>query len=284
MKEELDLIWCIWDGAEPTDFILCNGDIDTLPTLYNQDSIRFQYNQWNQSWSVVSCTIFSAMWMLADLVNKDFSLRDIKEVDELSYAEWRVRGQWWWTKSAVNLACKWWNENNKEKIAYYRVSKYSDVDTILQKNYTMNTNYCPTVEYAKDYYLDWVLDWYEFWTNTNGHAICFINDWVRKIKDNYKWRKNPDWKDVNIYEVKNPIAKLTNFSPWLYVYTKVAEDNLEEIKRLNHIKSECLVTIEHLWEIYRSINDTNTQWILHYTAEKLRKKINDCDEQLKKYQ
>ena len=43
------ILWCLWDGAEPTDYILNNGDIDTLPKLYNQDSIRFQYNQGNQS-------------------------------------------------------------------------------------------------------------------------------------------------------------------------------------------------------------------------------------------
>ena len=90
-----EILWCLWDGAEPTDYILCNGDIDTLPTLYNQDTIRFQYNQWNQDWSKLSCTIFSAIGSLADLVNKDFSLSDIKEVDNLSYQYWRVKWQYW---------------------------------------------------------------------------------------------------------------------------------------------------------------------------------------------
>ena len=282
MKEELDLIWCIWDGAEPTDYILCNGDIDVLPKLYQQDNIRFQYNQWNQSWSVVSCTIFMAMWMLADLVNKDFSLSNLKEVDNLSYDYWRTKGKWWWTKSAIDLACKWWNGNNKEKIAYYRVSKYSDVDVILEKNYTMWTNYCPTVEYAKDYYLDWVLDWYEFWTKTNWHAVSFIWDNVRKIKDNYKGRKNPDWLDVNVYEVKNPVSKLTNFSPRLYVYTKVAEDNLEEIKRLNELKSKVLIAISTNSEMWHLVNDKTYKDKLHSMNEANRSKLNDIDIQLRK--
>ena len=280
---EEQILWCLWDGAEPTDYILCNWDIDTLPTLYNQDEIIFQYNQANQDWSKVSCTIFSAIWMLADLMNYDFSLDVIKEIDNLSYENWRIKGQWWWTKSAVDLVAKRWNGNNKEKIAYYRVSKYSDVDAILQKNYTMNTNYKPTVEYSRDYYLDWVLDWYEFGTQTNGHAIDFIwNNWKRSIKDSYKWRKNPDGKDVNIYEVKNQIAKLTNFSPRLYLFTKVAEDNLEEIKRLNELKSKVLLAIETNSAMRHLVND---QWYknkLHSMNEANRSKLEDIDIQLKR--
>jgi hypothetical protein len=88
---------------------------------------------------------------------------------------------------------------------------------------------------------------------------------------------------ANIYEVKNPIAKLTNFSQWLYIYTKVKEDNMEEIKRLNEIKSECNTTINHLSGLRHLVNDENFRGILHYTAEKLRKKIQDANEQLKKY-
>jgi hypothetical protein len=40
------------------------------------------------------------------------------------------------------------------------MTKYSDVvDSTLKKNYTLDTNFCPTVEYARDYYVsDAVLD------------------------------------------------------------------------------------------------------------------------------
>jgi hypothetical protein len=30
-------------------------------------------------------------------------------------------------------------------------------------------------------------------------------------------------------------------------------------------------------------NDTNFKWILHYTNDKLRAKVQDCEAQLKKY-
>lgn len=277
------ILWCLWDGAEPTDYILNNGDIDVLPKLYNQDDIRFEYNQWKQDWSKVSCTIFSAIWMLADLMNYDFSLDVIKEIDALSYEYWRIKGQGWRTKSAVDLVRKRWNGNNKEKIAYYRVSKYSDVDAILQKNYTMNTNYKPTVEYSRDYYLDGVLDWYEFGTQTNGHAIDFIWNKKRSIKDSYKWRKNPDGKDVNIYEVKNPVAKLTNFSPRLYLFTKVAEDNIEEIKRLNEMKSAVLTAIDTNSNLWHLANDNSYKNQLHSMNESNRKKLEDINIQLRRF-
>jgi hypothetical protein len=88
---------------------------------------------------------------------------------------------------------------------------------------------------------------------------------------------------ANIYELKNPLAKITNFSSWLYIYTKVKEDNMEEIKRLNEVKAKCNVVIDHLGELWHMVNDTNFQAELHHIANRCRKKIDDCNEQLKKY-
>ena len=290
--DEIKELGCIWVWETDTDYVLCSGDIDLLPELYEQDNIRFEYNQANQWWSRVSCTIFAAVGMVSDLMNYEFKLEEIKQIDNLSYNNPkyhpRAKGQGWYTKDAVDLVCNYWNENHSDlwKIAYYRVNKYSDlVDKILQKWYTMVTNFCPTVEYAKDYYVsDWILDWYEFGTNTNWHAVWVIWDNHRAIKDNYKGRMTSDNSNyANIYEVKNPLAKITNYSQWLYVFTKVQEDNIAEIKRLNEIKAKCNVIIDHLGELWHMVNDTNFQWILHYTANKLRNKIKDADNELKKY-
>lgn len=288
---EEQVLWCLGTWDTDTDYVLCEWDIDLLPNLYQQDQIRYEYNQWNQSWSVVSCTIFAAVWMLSDLMNYEFTLKEIQEVDNLSYDNpkyhIRKKGEWWYVKDAVDLVCKWWNEKYWQygKVAYYRVSKYSNmVDEITKLWYTMDTNYCPTVAYARDFYLDWVLDDTQFWTKTNWHSVCVINDGKRKIKDNYKGRKIYDGsKDCNIYEVKNPIAKLTNYSPYLYVYTKVQEDNLEEIKRLNEVKAKCNLTIDHLGELWHLVNSASFREDLHNMANKCRKKIEDCNIELKKY-
>lgn len=286
MLEE-ETLWCLGLWEEETDYILCDGDIDILPKLYKQDEIRFEYNQANQSRSQVSCTIFSAMWMVADLMNYDVSLDEMKEVDEISYSLWRIRWRWRYVKSAVDLVRKWRNEKHADlwTIAYYRISKYSDkIDEILEKWYTINWNFCPTSSYSADYRKDAVLDWCDFWTNTNWHAIDIIrNEWHRSTKDSYKWRKTYDWKkDCNRYELKHKLAELTNYWNRFYVFTKVAEDNLEEIKRLNELKSLVLIAIETNSKMRHLVNDEWFRNKLHSMNDANRSKLEDINIQLKR--
>jgi hypothetical protein len=82
--------------------------------------------------------------------------------------------------------------------------------------------------------------------------------------------------------VKNAVAKLTNFSPRLYVYTKVAEDNLEEIKRLNEMKSEVLIAIDTNSKLWHMANDNSYKNQLHSMNEANRKKLEDINIQLKR--
>jgi len=67
------------------------------------------------------------------------------------------------------------------------------------------------------------------------------------------------------------------------VFTKVAEDALEEVKRLNEFKAALMTAIEQNSTLRHLTNDKNYQSILHYTNEKHRAKVKDIDEQLKKY-
>lgn len=285
MPEELLPVGCLWDWAEETDFLLCEWDVDHLPTLYQQDNIIFEYNQGNQTWSKVSCTIFAAMWMLSDLMNYQFSLDEIKEVDELSYSAGRIRGQWWYVKDAVKLVAKWWNEKHSDKVAYYRVYKYDNsvIDDLLDKNYTIDTNFCPTVDYSRDYRPDARLDWYEFWTKTNWHSVDIISyKGKRSVKDSYKGRKTQDGKkDCNIYELVNPLSKITNFGMYWFVYTKVSEDNYERLKELNEFKTILLLAIENNSKMWHLTNDDKYKDLLHLTNEANRKKLADINEQLK---
>jgi len=60
-------------------------------------------------------------------------------------------------------------------------------------------------------------------------------------------------------------------------------DKLEEIKRLNELKAKVVQVIELNSEIWHLVNDENYKSILHYTNDKNRKKLQDIDDQLKKY-
>lgn len=287
MEKEYEVVdWCIGSGATPTDFVLCEWDWDLLPKLYEQDDVRYEYNQSNQDWSKVSCTIFSAMWAISDLMNYQFTLDELKEVDELSYTKGRIRWEWWWVKDAVNLAAKWWNEHHWDlgKVAYYRISKYSTLaEEALKKWYTLVTNFCPTSEYRADYRKDAVLNWNEFGNNCNWHAIDIIrNDWHRSTKDSYKGRKTTDWtKDCNRYELVHSLPELTNYSQYLYIYTKVSENNYERVKELNEFKTLLVQTIDNNSTMWHLTNDTDYKNMLHKANNLNRRKLSDIDNQLK---
>ena len=84
------------------------------------------------------------------------------------------------------------------------------------------------------------------------------------------------------YWLKNKLSAISNFWANFYVYVPVG-DNLEEIKRLNEFKSALLFAIEQNSKLRHLTNDKNYQSILHYTNEKNRKKVEDIDNELKKY-
>ena len=276
MEDEIKYQGCLGDWAENTDYVLCNWDSDLLPPLVKKEEIRFSYNQYKNKWSYVSCTIFAAVWMLSDLMNYEFSYDDIKEIDELSYTRWRIRGQWWYVQSAVKLVADRWNEKMDRKVAYYRISKYDNeiIEDVIGKLYTIDWNMCPTKEWNEDR-KDWMIDWTDFWKITNWHSLDIVcKEWQRTVKDSWS---------IPYYWLKNKLSAVTNFWANFYVYVPVG-DNLEEVKRLNEIKAECNLLIEHLGTLWHLVNDTNFQWVLHYTAEKLRSKVSTCNQMLKDLQ
>lgn len=274
----------IWESA--TDFVLCAWNEDILPKLYKQDEIRYEYNQWNQEWSEVSCTIFAAIGMLSDLINYKFSLNEIKEYDDESYNNPkyhpRTRGHWRYVKDAVDLVCNKYNSSELAKkygkIAYYRISKSEDelIANVIWKLYTLSTNYQWNSKYNADYKADWVLDGTAFWIPTYWHATDIIsNNGKRSVKDSYYWRK------YNIYEVKNKLSAISCFGDYLYLYTKVDEDNMEEIKKLNKIKAWILNWIpinSELWNLSGSEYHKNK---LHDMNNFYRDRLSYIDGRLK---
>lgn len=280
--EELENLWCLGDWAQETDYLLCEWDGDLLPQLFEKDEVRFEYNQWANDWSKVSCTIFAAMGMLSDLINYEFSEAELKEVDELSYTRGRVRWQWWFVQSAVKLVADWYNNSELSKkywkVAYYRMSKFSDdvIENAINKLYTIDGNQCITSEYTKDK-KDWMIDWTDFGKNTNWHSIDVINyKWQRSVKNSYKWSHK-----YNIYWLKNKLSVITNFWTWFYIYTLVKEDNYERIKELNEFKTLLIQTIENNSAMRHKTKDVEYQKKLNEMNNVNRKKLADIDEQLK---
>ena len=276
MEEEI--LGCLWTGEENTDYQLCNWDSDLLPTLIKKDEIRFEYNQANQQWSKASCTIFAAVWMLSDLMNYEFSLDEIKEIDELSYTRWRTRWKWWYVQKAVKLVADRWNEKMERKVAYYRLSKYDNdiIEDVIDKLYTIDWNFCPTADYINDYTKDWMLDGTKFWYETNWHSVDIIKkSWQRSVKDNYKGKK------YNVYGLKNKLSAITNFWAYFYVYVPV-EDKLERIKKLNKMKALILNWIQTNSDLWNESGSQYHKDKVHEMNNFYREWLNTINEELKK--
>jgi len=277
MDKEEEFLWCLGDWAENTDYVLCNGDSDLLPTLVKKDEIRFSYNQYKNKWSYASCTIFAAVWMLSDLMNYEFSYDEIKEIDELSYTRWRIRGQWWWVQSAVKLVADRWNEKHPDKqVAFYRISKYDNeiIEDVIGKLYTIDWNLGLNSKYNEDK-KDWMIDGTDFGTQTSWHSVCVVNmEWQRSVKDSWS---------VPYYWLKNKLSAISNFGTYFYVYVPV-EDKLERVKKLNEIKAKIVNWMginSELWHLSWSEEHKNK---LHDMNNFFRDWLSYIDGELKELQ
>ena len=269
---EENVLGCLGDWAENTDYVLCNGDSDLLPPLVKKDEIRFSYNQYKNKWSYVSCTIFAAVGAMSDLQNYQFTYDEIKEIDELSYERGRIRGQWWYVQSAYKLVADRWNEKHPDKpVVFYRISKYDDeiVENAINNLYTIWWNMHPTKEWSEDR-KDWMIDGTNFWTSTNWHAVWIVNlEWQRSVKDSWS---------IPYYWLKNKVSALTNFWANFYIYVLV-EDNLERVKKLNEIKAKIVNWMNinsELWHLSESkphrdklhdMNDFYREWLSYIDGE-----------------
>lgn len=285
MPEEIEN-GCLWLWEKQTDFILTEWLLDALPTLYQQDEIIFQYNQWKQDRSKKSCTLFSPIWAVSSLFNVEVPLWAIKERNDESYNHWRIKDEWRRVQLWVDFIvsdCRNSSEFWKKywKVAYYSIELKNDdlVKWILAKRYAICTWFQWNAKYSNDKN-DWILDWTEFWNPTYWHAvqsIRSINDCPARIQDNYYWTAK-----FNIYDVKHKFSEISCFYDRWYVLTKVSEDNLERIKELNEFRTIAIRSIEDLQKMRHLTNDKNFRNELHRMADEERKKLQDIEFQLKK--
>ena len=279
---------CLGVWEQNSDFLI-EWFEDNLPTLYQQDDIIYEYNQFKSEWSKKSCTLFSAIGAISDLFNYEFSYEEIKKIDALSYENGRMPNSWWWVQLAVKLVADYWNENHSDlwKVAYYRIDRTNDllVNNITDKWYTLMTNYNGNGKYTLDYLKDAVLNGTDFWSSTYGHAINVRKvNWKLCVKDSEKGRKTNNWKqDCNIYELEHELSQISCFWTYAYLYTKVREDALEEIKRLEALKTKVLQVTALNSEIRHLVNDINYQKELNNMNNKNRDKLKDVEEQLNRY-
>lgn len=277
---------CFGLGEKITDYTLTEWLLDALPTLYQQDEIIYQYNQWKYEWGTKSCTIFSPIWAISDLFNVEIPASVIEAWDKDSYNHWRKQGEWWWVALGVEHIADKWNESEYAKrywkVAFYSVELKDDdlIKWILDKRYTICTWFNWNTAYNNDKDKDGVLNGTEFWRSTYGHAVSAIwgIDTPSRIKDNYYKTKK-----YNIYGVEHEFSDIPCFFEKWYIYTKVAEDALEEVKRLNKMKTLTERMIADNSEMRHLTNSESYRVKLHEMNNLHRKKLIDIENELKKY-
>lgn len=269
-------------GEQVTDYLLAEGFEDNLPKLVKQDDVIYEYNQYKQQWSKKSCTIFSAIGAVSDLFNYKFSIDEIKTIDNMSYARGRMKDSGWYTQSAVKLVADYWNEHHKDlwEVAYYRIEKSNNdvIKNILEKGYTMMTTFSWNYNYIKDYDADWVLNWTSFWTPTFWHAIN-----VRRVNGKRCCKDSAAGSEHNVYELEHTLKEITCYYENAYIYTKVKEDKLEDVKRLNEFRTLLLATIEANSKLRHLTNDENYKNKLHEMNNLNREKLKHIDAELARY-
>lgn len=276
---------CLGLGEKTTDYILTEGLLDALPTLYQQDEEIYQYNQGTQKWSEKSCTLFSPIGAVSDLFNLQIPLETIKVRDNGSYDHWRMKDSWWWVSLWVDYITDCYNNSDFAKkygkVAYYSIDLKNDelVKKILDKRYTICTGFQGNSAYSSDKNKDGVLDGTEWWRSTYGHAVSVIW-WIKtpsRIKDNYYGTSK-----YNIYGVAHEFSEIPTFYDRGYVLTKVAEDNLEELKRLNEMNTVNELLMENNSKMWHLTNNLKLKDKLHEMNEQLRKTKIDIENEIKK--
>lgn len=291
-EQDLDLWllvdWVLWDWHTDSDFQLTYEEIEWLPPLFLQDDIRFDYNQWRQTWSKKSCTIFAALGSISDLYNYKFSIDEIKEYDDLSYTLGRKDWHWWYTKDAIAMACKKFTKDHPDMpVVYYYISASDDakVNKALEKNYDFNISFNYTKDYVFDLAEDWCIDRAEKNTKTLvSHAVCqILKDGCKTVKDNYEWSKDQYYK---VKVSNNDLVVAGILHPGWYLIVKVAECNYAELKRMEKVKTACLNALDMNSALRHATNDQTLKNKLHDVNERIRnnnlKYIEDKTKELRK--
>lgn len=87
----------------------------------------------------------------------------------------------------------------------------------------------------------------------------------------------------NVYELEHTLKEITCYYENAYIYTKVKEDKLEDVKRLNEFRTLLLATIEANSKLRHLTNDENYKNKLHEMNNLNREKLKHIDAELARY-
>lgn len=188
----------------------------------NTNKVKHFYNQWAQYRTRNWCVLYSACWVISDLLWYKFSDKELLEIiDSAEKDYWWKENYWMYLHKGIDCVRNWWNTKfPNQKLISFRVEVWSeDFAYAIKKWYTIQVGYRTTTEYYKDSQDDWIISKDNFIWFKWGHAVrcSFPDSKSITIDDNYFWQKK-----FNTY-VNNKIKELRKnwvFFNWWYLFLK----------------------------------------------------------------
>lgn len=281
--EEVKVIldWALGTGDSDDDFLLASGS--SLPKLYMQDTIRYEYNQWGTT----HCTVYSNIGQLSDLKNVKFSDSDIEEIMQVAYSQGKPVKGWRYTRLGCKAVCDYWNNKHPEdKVAYYRFDIISDIyKEAIKDNYSPSVTYKGNQAYNSDIRDDAIVEGKDFPNPTYGHSVRTANvNEKTSVIDNYKGDTGKGGIDINTYQVPtlNDLVNNGVFYSSCYVILneKDMAQNIEETKRLKAFEKEIQASIQSNSNQYNMTNSKDYKEFLHNTNDAMRAKLAEVQKQI----
>ena len=209
-------------GDKPTDWKFGSSKTWAYIALMNSKQInrqvKWEYNQWSEWETRNWCTIFSAVTELSYLMNRKFTLCEIKEIGHKMIADGKLDpDNWAYLSDAIDYVRRWWNEKFPDrKVESYKID-YTDlkIRKLLKTSKLKMTQlwYRTSKELYDDVQDDWVASKWNY-PKVGGHAV---SKWWVWIIDNYKGKHKRNRYNFDKFDelLKNWVI----FPTW-YVFLK----------------------------------------------------------------
>lgn len=218
--------WLI-DKVKDTDYLFWT---DNITISQNKNTIKYEYNQAEQTRTRNACVIYWNCWVISDLTWYKFSESELLEIVDLAEKSYGWSESWWmafarWTDCVRN----WWNTKFPDKqLITFRLDIWSEYFyEALDKWHSLTVWYKTSKDYLIDSQDNWEIQWEDFkkWW---WHLVRCYKKWNNiRIIDNYSWKKIFNDYINNNLEV---LQKNWVFFISAYLYLLKDETMKEEIK------------------------------------------------------
>ena len=235
--------------------------LDGLPTIKTPDN-EYNQNEFASEYGYCLCTLYRAIWVVADNCWISFNETQRKELAKLRYNSYDFKPE------VGGYIAEWLNIVRKytaKDLAQYRFSVTDSIfNTLLDKWYRINIWISVWETYLKDRQDNWQLDQVSFGKTKYWHSTTIKKDGANYIIDNYKWKYK--WNKIKVGKLQELIDGKIIF-PYAYIITnknmqdvpsEVLAQQILEIKDISDVPASKKEMAIMLWRLIKRLDK---KWI-----------------------